>query len=159
MARADILLGHSGDLSGTSAALTKDYLRGMNAYFDEVNRKGGIHGEKIKLVSLDDGFNPDKTAENTKALIDQNALALVGYRGTANVLKIVPLCRPRASPRSATPAAPSRCATRTCRTCSTCAPAPPTRSRPRSTTPGPSASRASPRPTRTTPSARKASRR
>ena len=27
--RADILLGHSGDLSGTSAALTKDYLRGM----------------------------------------------------------------------------------------------------------------------------------
>jgi branched-chain amino acid transport system substrate-binding protein len=88
---ADIVLGHSGDLSGTSAALTKDYLRGMNAYFDEVNRKGGIRGEKIKLVSLDDGFNPDKTAENTKALIDQNALALVGYRGTANVQKIVPL--------------------------------------------------------------------
>ncbi len=88
---ADILLGHSGDLSGTSAALTKDYLRGMNAYFDEVNRKGGVHGEKIRLVSMDDGFNPDKTAENTKALIDQNALALVGYRGTANVQKVVPL--------------------------------------------------------------------
>jgi ABC-type branched-subunit amino acid transport system substrate-binding protein len=88
---ADILLGHSGDLSGTSAALTKDYLRGMNAYFDEVNRKGGIRGEKIKLVSLDDGFNPDRTAENTKSLIEQNALALVGYRGTANVQKIVPL--------------------------------------------------------------------
>src|SRR5215210_5343639 len=88
---ADIELGHSGDLSGTSAALTKDYLRGMNAYFDELNRKGGIRGEKIKLVSLDDGFNPEKTAENTKALIDQNVLALVGYRGTANVQKIVPL--------------------------------------------------------------------
>ncbi|MDB5859568.1 MAG: transporter permease [Ramlibacter sp.] len=88
---ADIVLGHSGDLSGTSAALTKDYVRGMNAYFDELNRKGGIRGEKIKLVSLDDGFNPDKTAENTKALIDQNALALVGYRGTANVQKIIPL--------------------------------------------------------------------
>jgi branched-chain amino acid transport system substrate-binding protein len=42
-------------------------------------------------VSRDDAFNPDKTAENTKALIDQNALALVGYRGTANVQKIVPL--------------------------------------------------------------------
>jgi len=88
---ADIVLGHSGDLSGTSAALTKDYVRGMSAYFDEVNRKGGIHGEKIKLVSLDDGFNPDKTVENTKLLIDQNALALVGLRGTANVQKIVPL--------------------------------------------------------------------
>jgi branched-chain amino acid transport system substrate-binding protein len=33
------VLGHSGDLSGTSAALTKDYLRGMNAYFDEVNAR------------------------------------------------------------------------------------------------------------------------
>jgi ABC-type branched-subunit amino acid transport system substrate-binding protein len=88
---ADILLGHSGDLSGTSAALTKDYLRGMNAYFDDLNRRGGIRGEKIKLVSLDDGFSPERTAENTKALIDQNVLALVGYRGTANVQKIVPL--------------------------------------------------------------------
>lgn len=88
---ADIVLGHSGDLSGTSAALTKDYLRGMTAYFDDLNKKGGIRGEKIKLVSLDDGFNPDKTVENTKALIDQNALALVGYRGTANVLKIMPV--------------------------------------------------------------------
>jgi ABC-type branched-subunit amino acid transport system substrate-binding protein len=91
LSQADILLGHSGDLSGTSAALTKDYLRGMNAYFDEVNRKGGIRGEKIKLLSSDDGFSPDKTLENTKALIEQNAVALVGYRGTANVQKIVPL--------------------------------------------------------------------
>src|SRR3954451_6592105 len=88
---ADILLGHSGDLSGTSAALTTDYLRGMNAYFDELNRKGGIRGEKVKLVSMDDGFNPDRTAENTKALIDKNVIALVGYRGTANVQKIVPI--------------------------------------------------------------------
>lgn len=93
ISQADILLGHSGDLSGTSAALTKDYLRGMNAYFDEVNRKGGIRGEKIKLVSMDDGFHPDKTAQNTKALIDQGALALVGLRGTANVQKIVPILK------------------------------------------------------------------
>lgn len=91
-ALADIVLGHSGDLSGTSAALTTDYVRGMNAYFDDINKKGGIRGEKIKLVSLDDGFNPDRTAENTKALIEtHNALALVGFRGTANMLKIVPL--------------------------------------------------------------------
>ena len=91
-ASADIILGHSGDLSGNTAALTTDYVRGMNAYFDDVNKKGGIRGEKIKLVSMDDGFNPDKTAENTKALIEtQNAVALVGFRGTANMLKIVPI--------------------------------------------------------------------
>jgi ABC-type branched-subunit amino acid transport system substrate-binding protein len=63
----------------------------MNAYFEDVNRKGGVRGEKIRLVSMDDGFIPDKTVENTKALIDQNVVALVGYRGTANVLKILPV--------------------------------------------------------------------
>jgi len=99
LSQADVVLGHSGDLSGTSAALTKDYLRGMNAYFDEVNRKGGVHGEKIRLVSLDDGFNPEKTAANTKALIEQNALALVGYRGTANVLKVLPLVQAAGIPQ------------------------------------------------------------
>ena len=91
-ASADIVLGHTGDLSGTTAALTTDYVRGMNAYFDDLNKRGGIRGEKIKLVSLDDGFNPDRTAENTKALIEtHNAVALVGFRGTANMLKIVPI--------------------------------------------------------------------
>jgi branched-chain amino acid transport system substrate-binding protein len=91
-ASAEIVLGHSGDLSGTSAALTIDYVRGMKVYFDDVNKKGGIRGEKIKLVSMDDAFNPDKTVENTKALIEtHNAAALVGYRGTANMLKIVPV--------------------------------------------------------------------
>ena len=91
-ASADIVLGHTGDFSGNSSALTTDYVRGMNAYFDDLNKKGGIRGEKIKLVSLDDGFNPDKTAENTKALIEtHNAVALVGFRGTANMLKIVPI--------------------------------------------------------------------
>lgn len=90
-ASAEIVLGHSGDLSGTSAALTKDYVRGMNAYFEEVNKNGGIRGEKIKLLSLDDGFNPEKTLANTRALIaTHNAVALVGFRGTANMLKIVP---------------------------------------------------------------------
>jgi len=91
-ASADIVLGHSGDLSGTSAALTIDYVRGMNAYFNDINKRGGIRGEKINLISLDDGFNPEKTAENTKALIEtHNAIALVGFRGTANMLKIVPM--------------------------------------------------------------------
>jgi ABC-type branched-subunit amino acid transport system substrate-binding protein len=91
-ASAEIVLGHSGDFSGTSAALTTDYVRGMNAYFDDLNKKGGVRGEKIKLVSLDDGFNADKTAENTKALIGtHNAVVLVGFRGTANMLKIVPI--------------------------------------------------------------------
>lgn len=91
-AAADIVLGQSSDFSSPNSALPKDHLRGMNAYFDEVNKRGGIRGEKIKLVSLDDAYNPDKTVENVKLLIDTHkAVALVGSRGTANMLKIVPI--------------------------------------------------------------------
>ncbi len=91
-ASADIVLGQSSDFSSPNSSLPKDHLRGMNAYFDEVNRRGGIRGEKIRLVSLDDAYNPDKTVENVKALIDTHkAVALVGSRGTVNMLKIVPI--------------------------------------------------------------------
>jgi branched-chain amino acid transport system substrate-binding protein len=90
-ARADIVLGQSSDFSSPGSALTVDYVRGMTAYIDDVNRRGGIRGEKIKLISLDDAFNPDKTLANVKQLIEtHNAVALVGSRGTANMLKIVP---------------------------------------------------------------------
>lgn len=91
-ASAEILLGQSSDFSSPGSALTIDYMRGMNGHFDDVNKHGGIRGEKIKLISLDDAFNPDKTLENTKTLIDTNhVVALVGSRGTANMLKIVPV--------------------------------------------------------------------
>ncbi|NML44271.1 ABC transporter substrate-binding protein [Ramlibacter sp. G-1-2-2] len=91
-ARAEILLGTSSDYSSANAALTRDYMRGMQAYLDEVNRKGGIRGETIRIVSADDGSDPQKTAENTRKLVDKDeVLALVAYRGTAGMLKIVPI--------------------------------------------------------------------
>ncbi|MDB5963681.1 MAG: transporter permease, partial [Polaromonas sp.] len=91
-ASAEIVLGQSSDFSSPNSSLPKDHLRGMNAYFDEVNRRGGIRGEKIRLVSLDDAYNPDKTVENVKKLIETHqAVALVGSRGTVNMLKIVPI--------------------------------------------------------------------
>jgi branched-chain amino acid transport system substrate-binding protein len=38
------------------------------AVFDEVNAKGGIHGRKIVLESIDDGYDPAKAIENFKKL-------------------------------------------------------------------------------------------
>lgn len=35
------------------------------AYFDKVNAEGGVNGRKIRLISLDDGFNPARTVEKT----------------------------------------------------------------------------------------------
>ena len=47
------------------------------AYFDKVNAEGGINGRKIKLISLDDGFNPAKTVEQTRRLIEQDQVLLL----------------------------------------------------------------------------------
>ncbi|MGL5003244.1 MAG: ABC transporter substrate-binding protein, partial [Casimicrobium sp.] len=89
-----IKLGQSADYSGVSAALTKDMAKGINAHLKSVNDRGGIGGERVELVVLDDAFKPEKTVENTRALAERDdILALVGYRGTVNVTSVVPLLK------------------------------------------------------------------
>ena len=41
------------------------------AYFKMINEKGGVNGRKINLVSLDDGYSPPKTVEQTRRLVEQ----------------------------------------------------------------------------------------
>ena len=54
------------------------------AYFKMINEKGGINGRKIELVSLDDGYLPAKTVEQTRKLVEsENILADFGSVGTA----------------------------------------------------------------------------
>lgn len=53
------------------------------AYFNTVNKKGGINGRKIKVISLDDGYSPPKTVEVTRRLIEEDGiLFLYGSVGT-----------------------------------------------------------------------------
>jgi branched-chain amino acid transport system substrate-binding protein len=53
------------------------------AYFDAVNKAGGINGRRIKLISLDDGYSPPKTVEATRRLVeDENVLMMFGSVGT-----------------------------------------------------------------------------
>ncbi len=78
-----ILIGQSAALSGPAQELGKEMKSGAEAYFDVINKSGGINGRKIKLVSVDDGYEPDKAAANTKKLINEvKVLALFGYVGT-----------------------------------------------------------------------------
>ncbi len=78
-----ILIGQSAALSGPAEALGKEMKAGAEAYFNAVNKAGGINGRKIKLVSLDDGYEPERAKANTEKLInDEKVLALFGYVGT-----------------------------------------------------------------------------
>ena len=94
-----ILLGQSLPLSGPSAQIGKKYQAGALAWFNEVNRQGGINGKKIRLISLDDQYEPELTIKNTKTLLaEPNLLALFGYVGTPTTKEILPFIEERKVP-------------------------------------------------------------
>jgi branched-chain amino acid transport system substrate-binding protein len=54
------------------------------AYFKMINEEGGIDGYKINLVSLDDGYSPPKTVEQTRKLVEEEqVVAMFSPLGTA----------------------------------------------------------------------------
>jgi len=90
-ARADLLIGQTTDLSGPSAASVAECNAGAKLVFDAVNAQGGINGQPIRLITLDDAYEPAKAATNAKALIDQGVLALFLNRGTPHTQAMLPL--------------------------------------------------------------------
>ncbi len=51
--------------------------KGEVAYFNMINDQGGVNGRKIKLISLDDGYAPPRTVEQTRKLVEQEEVALI----------------------------------------------------------------------------------
>lgn len=90
-ARADISIGQTAGMSGPVAGSAKEVTLGAKIYFDVVNASGGVHGQRINLVTLDDKFEPSIAAVNAKKLIDQGVLALFLTRGTPHTQAIMPL--------------------------------------------------------------------
>ncbi|MCB1906595.1 MAG: ABC transporter substrate-binding protein [Rhodocyclaceae bacterium] len=87
-----ILLGQSAAFSGPAQALGKEMLQGAKVYFDGVNARGGVHGRRIDVTSLDDGYEPDRAAANTRSLIEERKVfALFGYVGTPTSLAAMPI--------------------------------------------------------------------
>lgn len=90
-AQAQILIGQTAGFSGPVAAGVKETTDGARLYIDSINAKGGIGGQKIELISLDDKFDPKLAAENARKLIeDQNVAAMFLTRGTPHNEAILP---------------------------------------------------------------------
>jgi ABC-type branched-subunit amino acid transport system substrate-binding protein len=88
----EIRIGMANALSGPASGLGVDLKAGADAFLAKVNAAGGVNGRRIVLVSKDDGYEPEKTAVATKALIEQDKVfALFGYVGTPTSAAAVPL--------------------------------------------------------------------
>jgi branched-chain amino acid transport system substrate-binding protein len=80
---SDILFGQVAALSGPARDLGQGMREGILAAFEEANRHGGVAGRRLGLKSLDDGYEPERTVEATKAILDEEKIfALVGAVGT-----------------------------------------------------------------------------
>ena len=91
-AQDSIRLGQTLPLSGPLAELGIEYRDGALAYFKAVNEKGGVHGRRIELVTLDDGYVVARSEENARRLLkEERVLAFFGLFGTANVAALKPL--------------------------------------------------------------------
>jgi ABC-type branched-subunit amino acid transport system substrate-binding protein len=79
-------------LSGDSPNLGKDMERGIVTGLDRANRSGGVNGRKLRLIALDDGFEPTRTGPNMRQLIEKdNVLAVIGNVGNSTAIVSVPL--------------------------------------------------------------------
>jgi len=90
--RGDIVIGQSAHLSGPLAGTLKAVLHGQELALDEFNRRGGVGGRRVKLVTLDDAYDPKRCVENVHTLIERDkAVALFGLASTANVGAVLPV--------------------------------------------------------------------
>ena len=91
-ARADIVVGQTIGVTGQAAATVKEALNGAMLWIEHVNAQGGIKGEKIQLLTLDDEFDVQKAAANARVLIEQKkAVVLFMNRGTPHTEALLPL--------------------------------------------------------------------
>ncbi|MCJ8332256.1 MAG: ABC transporter substrate-binding protein [Lentisphaeria bacterium] len=89
-----IRLGMTAAFSGPSKELGHSMKIGIETRLNEINDAGGIHGRKISLLPLDDGYEPEKALKNIKLLLSKNTsksvFALIGNVGTPTAKVILP---------------------------------------------------------------------
>ncbi len=93
-----IVLGQSAAFTGAAAQLGIQFHAGAKLFFDQVNAQGGVSGQRIEIVQLDDGYEPDRCVENTNKLLTSDVFALFGYIGTPTSLAALPLATKAQTP-------------------------------------------------------------
>jgi len=71
----EIKIGNTNPYSGPASAYGT-IGKAIAAYFAMVNDQGGINGRKIDFVTLDDGYSPPKTVEQTRRLVEEDKVLL-----------------------------------------------------------------------------------
>jgi len=94
-----IVFGQATALEGPASALGQGMKMGLEAAFAEVNKAGGVKGRKIELKSMDDGYEPTKSIEAVKKLLeDDKVFAIAGPVGTPTSAATQPIATAAGAP-------------------------------------------------------------
>src|SRR5580700_1295922 len=84
---------------GPASALGQGMKMGIEAAFTEVNKAGGVKGRKLELKSVDDGYEPTKSIEAVKKLLEEDKVfALAGAVGTPTSAATQPIATAAGAP-------------------------------------------------------------
>jgi ABC-type branched-subunit amino acid transport system substrate-binding protein len=88
----EIVLGSSLALTGPAAELGVNMRTGIQAALQEANRTGGVNNRPLRLLALDDSYEPAKTVPNMRKLVaDSRVIAIVGNVGTPTAVAALPI--------------------------------------------------------------------
>jgi branched-chain amino acid transport system substrate-binding protein len=94
-----IVFGQATALEGPASALGLGMKMGLEAAFAEVNKAGGVKGRKLELKSVDDGYEPTKSIEAVKKLLEEDKVfALAGTVGTPTAAATQPIATAAGAP-------------------------------------------------------------
>lgn len=92
LVHGQVLIGQTTGVTGAVAATVNETIIGAKLHLDAINALGGIGGEAIELITLDDAFDPRKAAVNARKLIEEHkVVALFMTRGTPHTEAVIPL--------------------------------------------------------------------
>jgi len=87
----EIVFGMSAPFSGPAKELGRAMKTGIDLAFAATNEAGGVNGRKLRLVALDDGYEPDRTRAVMKELAEgRNVFGFIGNVGTPTAEVAVP---------------------------------------------------------------------
>jgi ABC-type branched-subunit amino acid transport system substrate-binding protein len=88
---SEIRFGIAAPLSGSAKELGRQMKLGLDTTFGAVNDAGGINGRQLRLVSVDDGYEPSRTLGAMKDLVEKHAVfGIVGNVGTPTATVALP---------------------------------------------------------------------
>ena len=87
-----IKIGSVLSVTGPAGSLGDPELKTMQLYVDEINKKGGVIGRPLQLISYDDGSDASKANGFAKRLIEDDKVdIIVGGTTTGATMSMVPL--------------------------------------------------------------------